>query len=86
MMNKDTFIQTFLSGTALQEVIKLKEPTSYNFHFINCPLLTMNACLQIVDHFAVQNGDDRLQWTLNRSFIKILDDARGLPRVLLKIF
>ncbi|PKY31700.1 hypothetical protein RhiirB3_475297 [Rhizophagus irregularis] len=82
MLDNKTFIQTFLSGTALQDVVKLKEPTSYNFSYINCPLLSMGACIEIVNYFAVRENDTNYQWTLDRSFIKILDDARGLPRAI----
>ncbi|CAB4391688.1 unnamed protein product [Rhizophagus irregularis] len=82
MTDNKTFIQTFLSGTALQDVVKLKEPTGYNFSYINCPLLSMDACIEIVNYFAVRENDTNYQWTLDRSFIKILDDARGLPRAI----
>ncbi|GBC43230.2 hypothetical protein GLOIN_2v1470985 [Rhizophagus irregularis DAOM 181602=DAOM 197198] len=82
MLDNKTFIQTFLSGTALQDVVKLKEPTSYNFSYINCPLLSMGACIEIVNYFAVRENVTNYQWTLDRSFIKILDDARGLPRAI----
>ncbi|CAI2175148.1 16696_t:CDS:2 [Funneliformis geosporum] len=76
------FIQTFLSGTALQDVVQQKELTIYTFDYINYPLLSMTACIEIVDHFAKQYGDTEFRWYLDRPFIKILDDARGLPRAI----
>ncbi|PKK56331.1 hypothetical protein RhiirC2_721932, partial [Rhizophagus irregularis] len=82
MMNNRTFIQTYLSGTALHKVVKLKEPTGYSFNYINCPLLSMDACIEILNDFAVKNNDTNYWWTLDRSFIKFLDDARGLPRAI----
>ncbi|CAI2193291.1 8963_t:CDS:2, partial [Funneliformis geosporum] len=82
MKSNINFIQTFLSGTALQDVVQQKEPTMYTFDYINCPLLSMTACIEIVDHFAKQYGDTELRWCLDRPFIKILDDARGLPRAI----
>src|SRR6266496_2101913 len=45
MSGQTTFIQKFLSETALQEIVQLKEPTGYSFEFINCPLLSIDACL-----------------------------------------
>ncbi|CAB4495437.1 unnamed protein product [Rhizophagus irregularis] len=88
MRNNRNFIQTFLSGTALQDVVKLKEPTGFSFNsgfsfnYINCPLLSMGACIEIVNDFAVKENETNYWWTLDRSFIKILDDARGLPRAI----
>ncbi|PKY59527.1 hypothetical protein RhiirA4_482336 [Rhizophagus irregularis] len=57
MMNNRTFIQTYLSGTALHKVVKLKESTGYSFNYINCPLLLMDACIEILNDFTVKNND-----------------------------
>ncbi|RGB24548.1 hypothetical protein C1646_804242 [Rhizophagus diaphanus] len=81
-MNNKTFIQTFLSGTTLREVVKLKELTGYNFNYIICPLLSMDACIEIVNDFAVKQNDINYQWTLDRTLVKILEDACGLPRAI----
>lgn len=82
MMNNEAFIQTFISGTALQEVVKLKKPTSFSFNYINCPFLSMNACIEIVNDFAVKQNDINYQWILDQPFIKILNYDHGLPRAI----
>ncbi|PKC74127.1 hypothetical protein RhiirA1_450382 [Rhizophagus irregularis] len=82
MINNEAFIQTFISGTALQEVVKLKKPTSFSFNYINCPFLSMNACIEIVNNFAVKQNDINYQWILDQPFIKILDYDHGLPRAI----
>ncbi|CAB4395442.1 unnamed protein product [Rhizophagus irregularis] len=69
-------------SSTLHKVVKLKEPTGYSFNYINCPLLSMDACIEILNDFAVKNNDTNYWWTLDRSFIKFLDDARGLPRAI----
>uniref|UniRef100_U9TQZ1 Uncharacterized protein n=1 Tax=Rhizophagus irregularis (strain DAOM 181602 / DAOM 197198 / MUCL 43194) TaxID=747089 RepID=U9TQZ1_RHIID len=70
-MNNEAFIQTFISGTALQEVVKLKKPTSFSFNYINCPFLSMNAYIEIVNDFAVKQND--INYHLPRAIEYILD-------------
>ena len=74
------YVQTFLSGTAYQEVLKTKEATGYSYHFVDCPFLTRKALYEIVDHFAKRHGDDELRWMCNQHFVRLLDDTGGLPR------
>ncbi|RUS14602.1 hypothetical protein BC937DRAFT_93572 [Endogone sp. FLAS-F59071] len=78
--NEAIYVQTFLSGTASQEVVRRKEASGYSFHFVNCPLLKSKALYEIVDHFAKKNGDDDRHWMRNRYFLRILADTGGLPR------
>ncbi|KAF9176300.1 hypothetical protein BGZ50_001116, partial [Haplosporangium sp. Z 11] len=48
---KPHMIQTFLSGTARQEVTLAAESTSCSFNFLSCPTLSMGACYDIMSHF-----------------------------------
>jgi hypothetical protein len=42
------YVQTFLSGTAYQEVLRSALPTEYSFEPVKCPLLTLKAIIEIV--------------------------------------
>lgn len=75
------FVQTFLSGTAPHSVIRSKEPTSYSWHFSECPLLSMAARIQIMDHFMI-NYDNSDNWKLKLWIHQLLSDTGGLPRAL----
>ena len=79
------FVQTFLSGTALQYVMASKEPTLYSFKFVGCPFLSMEAVLDIVEDFCAPY-DDTQQWALCRPFLQLLEDTGGLPRALQYVF
>ncbi|KAG0271889.1 hypothetical protein BGZ97_011129, partial [Linnemannia gamsii] len=48
---KPDMIQTFLSGTARQDVPLVAEPASYSFEFLSCPTLSMGARYDIMSHF-----------------------------------
>lgn len=78
----DYFVQTFLSGTALRDVIKKFGPSSYSFVFVECPLLSTTAIREIVDYYANENGDKQQGWMTSASFLQILYDTGGLPRAL----
>ncbi|GES73716.1 hypothetical protein GLOIN_2v1720049 [Rhizophagus clarus] len=78
----DYFVQTLLSGTALREATKKFEPTSYSFEFVECPLLTTVAMLEIVDYYANENGDKQQGWMSSAPYLQILYDTGGLPRAL----
>ncbi|CAJ0626506.1 16527_t:CDS:2 [Entrophospora sp. SA101] len=78
----DYYVQTFLSGTAPQDVTREKEPTSYSFAFVKCPMLTITAILNIFDYFANKNGDRQQHWMASTPFLQLLYDTGGLPRAL----
>ncbi|CAB4397239.1 unnamed protein product [Rhizophagus irregularis] len=42
----------------------------------------MNACIEIVNDFAVKQNDINYQWILDQPFIKILNYDHGLPRAI----
>ncbi len=52
---ENTFMQTFLSGTAQHSVICSKEPTMYHFELLYCPTLSWDAIREIVDYFFREN-------------------------------
>ncbi|KAI8345214.1 hypothetical protein B0O80DRAFT_474836 [Mortierella sp. GBAus27b] len=86
-----TFIQTFLSGTAPQAVVKLQEPTRASFLFVECPLLSFKSMLAIARHYADIEGAEKFdcgayKWMLCRQFLQLLEDTGGLPRALQYLF
>ncbi|KAI8345857.1 hypothetical protein B0O80DRAFT_471691 [Mortierella sp. GBAus27b] len=90
-MATSTFIQTFLSGTAPQAVVKAQEPTEVSFQFIECPLLSFRSMLDIAEHYANVEGADKFdcgtyKWMLCRQFLQLLEDTGGLPRALQYLF
>ncbi|CAG8603663.1 10588_t:CDS:2 [Funneliformis caledonium] len=42
-------------GMAYQKVLRGALPTGYSFKSVKCPLLTLKAIFEIVDHFAVED-------------------------------
>ncbi|RGB34372.1 hypothetical protein C1646_760645 [Rhizophagus diaphanus] len=78
MSDNKTYIQTFLSGIALQDVVKLKELTGYNFNYINCPLLSIGTCIEIVNNFAVKENDTNYHDLIKRTD-KVLESDKKLP-------
>ncbi|CAH1768431.1 1180_t:CDS:2, partial [Entrophospora sp. SA101] len=78
----DYYVQTFLSGTAPQDVTREKEPTSYSFTVVKCPMLSITAILNIVDYFANKNGDQQQHWMSSIPFLQLLYDTGGLPQAL----
>ncbi|KAF9151751.1 hypothetical protein DFQ26_001138, partial [Actinomortierella ambigua] len=77
-----TMIQTFLSGTARQDVTKAAEPTSYAFQFLRCPPLSMGARYDIMSHFASGAKVPHQKWMPKRGFFHLLSASGGLPRAL----
>ncbi|CAG8541511.1 970_t:CDS:2 [Funneliformis mosseae] len=75
------FVQTFLSGTEPHSIIRAKEPTSYSWYFAECPLLSMAARIQIMEHFVV-HYDSSNDWKLKLWIHQLLSDTGGLPRAL----
>lgn len=75
-------IQTFLSGTARKEVTQSAEPTSYSFHFLNCPTLSMGACYDIMSHFSTLAHIRHYKWMPKMSFFHLLSATGGLPQAL----
>ncbi|CAG8713521.1 2171_t:CDS:2, partial [Ambispora leptoticha] len=79
---KAYFVQSFLSGTAPQEVIWRKEPTMYSFQFVDCSLLNMQARINIMNHFATKSGFSEKTWNLQERMYFLLCDTGGLPRAI----
>ncbi|OAQ29335.1 hypothetical protein K457DRAFT_155768 [Linnemannia elongata AG-77] len=75
-------IQTFLSGTARQDVILAAEPTSYSFKFLSCPTLSTGACYDIMGHFTGLAKVPHRQWMPKMAFLHLLSATGGLPRAL----
>ncbi|CAJ0752763.1 19615_t:CDS:2, partial [Entrophospora sp. SA101] len=75
------FVQTFLSGTEPHSIIRANEPTSYSWYFAECPLLSMAARIQIMEHFVV-HYDSSNDWKLKMWIHQLLSDTGGLPRAL----
>lgn len=91
MHSPATLIQTFLSGTAPQAVVKVQEPTTVSFRFIDCPLLSFRSMLDIAEHYADEKGAEESdcgasKWMLCRQFLQLLEDTGGLPRALQYLF
>ncbi|KAF9936090.1 hypothetical protein BGZ65_002758 [Modicella reniformis] len=85
------FIQTFLSGTAPQAVVKVQEPTKVSFRFIDRPLLSFRPMLDIAEHYADEEGAEKFdcgayKWMLCRQFLQLLEDTGGLPHALQYLF
>ncbi|GBB87908.1 hypothetical protein RclHR1_01440023 [Rhizophagus clarus] len=85
------FVQTFLSGTAPQVVISVKESSKVSFRFINCPQLSFRAMLNIANHYAQEFDAETFdcgtyKWLLCQPFLQLLDDTGGLPRALQYVF
>ncbi|KAF9090364.1 hypothetical protein BGX27_002282, partial [Mortierella sp. AM989] len=79
---KPDMIQTFLSGTARQEVTRAAEPTSYSFEYYSCPTLSTGACYDIMNHFTKLAGVLPHQWMPKKAFLHLLSATGGLPRAL----
>ncbi|KAF9965278.1 hypothetical protein BGZ73_001511, partial [Actinomortierella ambigua] len=79
---KPNMIQTFLSGTARQDVTLAAEPTSYSFKFLSCPTLSMGARYDIMGHFATLANVRHSEWMPKMTFFHLLSATGGLPRAL----
>ncbi|KAG0009548.1 hypothetical protein BGZ81_003331, partial [Podila clonocystis] len=79
---KPHMIQTFLSGTAREEVTLAAEPTSYSFNFLSCPTLSMGACYDIMSHFTGLAKVQHRRWMPKKAFLHLLSATGGLPRAL----
>ncbi|KAF9898834.1 hypothetical protein EC991_010262, partial [Linnemannia zychae] len=79
---KPHMIQTFLSGTARQDVTLAAEPTSYSFTFLSCPTLSTGACYDIMGHFTGLAKVPHCQWMPKMAFLQLLSATGGLPRAL----
>jgi hypothetical protein len=75
-------IQTFLSGTARQEVIQTAEPTFYSFEFLSCPTLSMGARYDIMRYFVALSEVRDYEWMPKMAFLRLLSATGGLPRAL----
>ncbi|KAF9126218.1 hypothetical protein BG015_004744, partial [Linnemannia schmuckeri] len=75
-------IQTFLSGTARQDVTLAAEPTSYSFKFLSCPTLSMGACYDIMSYFTTLANVRHCEWIPKMAFFHLLSATGGLPRAL----
>ncbi|KAG0208983.1 hypothetical protein B0O80DRAFT_496941 [Mortierella sp. GBAus27b] len=80
--SKPDMIQTFLSGTARQEVIQTAEPTFYSFEFLSCPTLSMGARYDIMRHFTALSEVHDYEWMPEMAFFRLLSATGGLPRAL----
>jgi hypothetical protein len=85
------FVQTFLSGTAPQVVISVKESSKVSFKFVKCPQLSLRAMLDIANHYAQKFDAEKFdcgmyKWLLCQLFLQLLDNTRGLPRALQYVF
>ncbi|KAF9536366.1 hypothetical protein EC957_011236, partial [Mortierella hygrophila] len=79
---KPHMVQTFLSGTARQDVTQVAEPTSYSFEFLSCPTLSTGACYDIMGHFTELAKVPHHQWMPKTAFLHLLSSTGGLPRAL----
>ncbi|KAF9900519.1 hypothetical protein EC991_007210 [Linnemannia zychae] len=79
---KPNMIQTFLSGTARQDVTLAVEPASYSFKFLSCPLLSMGACYDIMSHFTALANVRHCEWMPKMAIFHLLSATGGLPRAL----
>ncbi|KAH7028519.1 hypothetical protein BKA57DRAFT_431333 [Linnemannia elongata] len=79
---KPHMIQTFLSGTARQDVTLAAEPTSYSFKFLSCPTLSTGACYDIMGHFTGLAQVHHREWMPKMSLFRLLSATGGLPRAL----
>nr|CAG8493793.1 670_t:CDS:2 [Entrophospora candida] len=84
---KYTFVQTFLSGTAPQAIIRTKEASKVSFGFVKCPMLSIMSMIQIVDYYAEKFGAETFdegdyKWKLCYQFLQLIEDTGGLPRAL----
>ncbi|KAF9180591.1 hypothetical protein BGZ51_006095 [Haplosporangium sp. Z 767] len=79
---KPDMIQTFLSGTARQDVALAAEPTSYSFEFLSCPTLSMGACYDVMSHFTALANVHHCEWMPKMAFFHLLSATGGLPRAL----
>ncbi|KAG0012961.1 hypothetical protein BGZ81_001292 [Podila clonocystis] len=75
-------IQTFLSGTARQDVTLAAEPTSYSFKFLSCPTLSMGARYDIMSYFTTLTNVRHCEWMPKMAFFRLLSATGGLPRAL----
>ncbi|CAG8637471.1 10234_t:CDS:2, partial [Paraglomus occultum] len=76
---RPSIIQTFLSGTAQQEVTQSAKPTFYSFHFLSCPVLSLGARYNIMGHFAKQFQVPCRKWMPKMPIFHLLSDTGGLP-------
>ncbi|KAG0282390.1 hypothetical protein BGZ96_000534, partial [Linnemannia gamsii] len=79
---KPDMIQTFLSGTARQDVTLAAKPTLYSFEFLSCPTLSIGACYDIMSHFTGLAQVPHRQWMPKMAFLHLLSATGGLPRAL----
>ncbi|CAB4420600.1 unnamed protein product [Rhizophagus irregularis] len=79
--NNSYYVQTFLSGTVMQDVTKDFELTEYSFTFVHCPLLSTKSILEIFDFFA-KKEDKEGHWMYNTRVLQLLYDTSGLSRAL----
>ncbi|PKY39259.1 hypothetical protein RhiirA4_452422 [Rhizophagus irregularis] len=75
----DSFKYTALakekSLNAFNITLVLDRIRSYSFVFVECPLLSTTAILEIVDYYANENGDKQQGWMTSASFLQILYDT-----------
>ncbi|PKY47885.1 hypothetical protein RhiirA4_523646 [Rhizophagus irregularis] len=74
-----TFIQPFLSGTALLAVIRQKKASRISFQFVDCPLLNDKSIIRITDHFAEKFNagiaNYAYKWKYCRQMLQLLRDT-----------
>ncbi|CAG8650665.1 394_t:CDS:2 [Paraglomus brasilianum] len=77
------FVQTFISGTARTNIIESTKPTSYSIVPLNCPMLSMKSCFDIMRYFMKEHVkvEDSL-WVLCFWIYELLSDTGGLPRAM----
>ncbi|KAI1290658.1 hypothetical protein EDD11_009120 [Mortierella claussenii] len=77
-----TMIQTFLSGTARRDVVEAAELSSYSFHFLSCPTLSLGACYDVMGYFTERAELHYNQWMPKKALLHLLSATGGLPRAL----
>ncbi|CAI2187878.1 11464_t:CDS:2 [Funneliformis geosporum] len=80
--NSNFYVQTFLSGTASQDVTNSFKATDYSFEFVKCPLLSNKSIIENFNYFAEKGGDKKKLWMCNTKFLQLLYDTGGLLRAL----
>jgi len=81
-----TFVQTFFSGPEKRSIVATKQATMYSWAFVECPLLPLVDCVQIMRHFSEYYGFDDKKWILEPWIHHLLSDTGGLPRALEILF
>jgi hypothetical protein len=80
------FMQTFFSGTEKRSIVTTKKTSAYSWTFVECPLLPLADCVQIMRHFSEYYGFDDKKWFLESWIHYLLSDTGGLPRALEILF